>query len=408
MDPRRTLRRHSHVWLLAASLFIGQPAQMQSRGLTIVIVDGEDAVNIIQQNTAVVPVVEVRDRNNVPIAGAAVTFSIRGKSATFASGGNSVTMVTDAAGRAAAVGLAPTTAGPVSISVSATFQGETAALTISQSNVITAADAARAVRNPGAGSGAAVGKITAIIGGIAAAGGAIAVAGRSSTPSTSTGQPSLTATSGPAPPLAAPTPAPPSNRAPVVGSATATPEVALVGTDTPIAFQVQATDADDDQLTYFWEFPDGSSSDQRAFSRIFLHGGRYEIRITVSDGKTSASATVSLNMKTVTGTWSSGSNVTFDLTQHGTAVNGFYRSSYRLSNGDPFHFNCPVSGNLRSGQPQFILDLPHCPLNNGVGGYVPAIHYELNVSPDIDTLAGTLRQVAEGRLITGSVTLRRQ
>ncbi len=36
----------------------------QPGGLKIVVIEGEGAVNIIQQKTAVSPLVEVRDRNN--------------------------------------------------------------------------------------------------------------------------------------------------------------------------------------------------------------------------------------------------------------------------------------------------------------------------------------------------------
>src|SRR5439155_20668973 len=57
-------------------------------GLTIKVLEGEDGVNIIQKNTAVKPVVEVRDRNNLPVAGATVVFILpdSGPSATFARG----------------------------------------------------------------------------------------------------------------------------------------------------------------------------------------------------------------------------------------------------------------------------------------------------------------------------------
>lgn len=37
--------------------------------LRIVVIEGEGAVNIIQQKTAVRPLVEIRDRNNLPVAG---------------------------------------------------------------------------------------------------------------------------------------------------------------------------------------------------------------------------------------------------------------------------------------------------------------------------------------------------
>ena len=57
--------------LILTGLLAGQsPAAAQA--LHVVVIEGEDAVNIIQQKTAVRPVVEVRDRNNVPVSGAIV------------------------------------------------------------------------------------------------------------------------------------------------------------------------------------------------------------------------------------------------------------------------------------------------------------------------------------------------
>ncbi len=49
-------------------------------------IEGEEGVNIIQQKSAVQPVVEVRDQNDLPVAGASVVFLIGGssKAASFA------------------------------------------------------------------------------------------------------------------------------------------------------------------------------------------------------------------------------------------------------------------------------------------------------------------------------------
>ena len=61
-------------------LFIVSMSQLQLAGQTalkIVILEGEGAVNIIQQKTATAPVIEVRDQNDLPVAGAAVRFGIR-------------------------------------------------------------------------------------------------------------------------------------------------------------------------------------------------------------------------------------------------------------------------------------------------------------------------------------------
>src|SRR5690349_4665840 len=127
---------------------LGSPlhaAVAQQPGLRIVVVSGEDAVNIIQQKTAVAPVVEVRDRNDLPLAGVPVTFTLGGgNTAAFAGGVRTITVTTNAAGRAAASGLTPLGNGTVQINASAAFQGQTATATITQTNFATAAQASQA------------------------------------------------------------------------------------------------------------------------------------------------------------------------------------------------------------------------------------------------------------------------
>ena len=150
-------------------------ALAQGTGLKIVVVTGEDAVNIIQQRTAVAPIVEVRDRNDLPAAGVSVVFAVRGGGASFAGGGEALTVTTDAAGRATASGLTPTGNGAIQINVTATHQGQTATANISQTNFATVQEAARAGRTPGpsnAGAAAAAGATAGVVGGTAAAGGA--------------------------------------------------------------------------------------------------------------------------------------------------------------------------------------------------------------------------------------------
>jgi hypothetical protein len=137
------------VVLLAASALQAQPAP----ALRVVVIDGEDAVNIIQQKTAVRPVVEVRDRNNLPVPGAVVTFSIQGGASTFG-GASTLTLATNAAGQAAVTGLTPSAAGAFQIQVSAAFQGQVATATIAQTNVMTAAQAAAATAGANGASGA--------------------------------------------------------------------------------------------------------------------------------------------------------------------------------------------------------------------------------------------------------------
>jgi hypothetical protein len=210
-----------------------QPAAMNA--LRIVVIAGEDAINIIQQKTAVNPIVEVRDRNNLPVSGVAVTFSVGGQGASFAGGASTLTLTTNAAGQAVVTGLTPTATGAITINASAVVNGQTIAATITQTNFATAAEAASAASSAGGASGAGGGAsgggasgaagggtggiggmsgatLGIVGGGIAAAGALVATqAGGGSAPAVSTG------TSGTA---AAPTTPAPTTPAPTTTSQT--------------------------------------------------------------------------------------------------------------------------------------------------------------------------------------------
>jgi hypothetical protein len=140
-------------------------AQGQPMAFRIVVLEGDDAVNIIDKMTATQPVVEVVDRNNLPVAGASVIFLIRGNSASFANGARQVALTTDSAGRATVTGLNPVGKGNFDIQVRASFMGQNATATIHQTNLPTSPTSGGG-QGQGAGqSGAAAG------GGVAAAGG---------------------------------------------------------------------------------------------------------------------------------------------------------------------------------------------------------------------------------------------
>ena len=173
----------SPVLVLAVTLAFAQPGSLR-----ILVIEGEDAVNVIQQKTAIRPIVEVRDRNNLPVAGALVTFSVEGGSAASFGGASTLTVATNAAGQAAVTSLTPSAAGAFQIQVQAAFQGQLATATIAQTNVMTAAQAAAAgatasgsgsAGGAGAGGGGAAGggglsATTLGIAGAAVAGGAVA------------------------------------------------------------------------------------------------------------------------------------------------------------------------------------------------------------------------------------------
>jgi hypothetical protein len=153
-----------------------QPPQLK-----IVVLEGENAVNIIQQKTAVRALVEVRDQNNLPVSGASVTFAVTGKGGATVAGAQTVTVATNTAGQAALSGMTPASSGGLQISVNASFNGLTASATITQTVVATAVAAAAAAgvatTAAAAGGGLSTGAIVGIVGGVAAVGGGVAVAG---------------------------------------------------------------------------------------------------------------------------------------------------------------------------------------------------------------------------------------
>lgn len=156
--------------LLSCALLQAQTAPGK---ISIVIVEGEGAINNVRQRVAREPIVQVEDENRRPIAGAAVTFLLpnQGAGATFANGARSLTITTDANGRAAARGLRPNNVnGQYEIRVNASSQGRTASTSISQTNALTAAAAA-------GGISAKLIAILAIAGGAAAAGAIVATRG---------------------------------------------------------------------------------------------------------------------------------------------------------------------------------------------------------------------------------------
>jgi hypothetical protein len=145
---------------------LAQDAVTQER-LHIEILKGDGGVNILGADTAVQPVVEVRDRNNRPLADVAVTFTAPadGPSVTFLNGSRSISLMTDSAGEAILLGMKPVNAGRFQIAVSASVQSETVVTAISLTNEAAAHAAATVAKKQGLSKGV----IFAIVGGAAAA-----------------------------------------------------------------------------------------------------------------------------------------------------------------------------------------------------------------------------------------------
>jgi hypothetical protein len=163
--------------------------------LHITVLEGDDGVNILKTKMAVKPVVEVRDRNNLPVSGAAVLFLApdSGPRVAFAHGSNSFMTTTDASGRATAANSKPIGKGSFKIKVRVDYHGQSFNALFPQTNLATAAAATAAGVSVGAGAGSAglsAGVIAAIVAGAAAVAVGVAVAAtRGSKPTGTIGAP---------------------------------------------------------------------------------------------------------------------------------------------------------------------------------------------------------------------------
>ena len=108
-----------------------------SGALRVIILDGENAINSIPSRTFAMPVVEVRDENDLPVEGADVTFDLPqvGPGAFFPNQQTSLKTRTNVQGQAAATGFRPNSEpGRFRIRVTASFGGRTGEVGINQVN----------------------------------------------------------------------------------------------------------------------------------------------------------------------------------------------------------------------------------------------------------------------------------
>jgi hypothetical protein len=135
--------------------------------LHIEILKGDHGVNVLNTKTAVKPIVEVRDRNDLPVAGVAVTFTAPndGPSVLFLNGSRSITLISDPTGQVVVEGMEPVNPGRFQIAVSASLQSETVVTAISLTNLLTEHATATGAKK----SGLSKGVIFALVGAGAAA-----------------------------------------------------------------------------------------------------------------------------------------------------------------------------------------------------------------------------------------------
>ena len=166
---------------LALCVMVARPAEVIPR---VEVLEGDGAINNIKLHRAKEPVVRVADQDGHPLANVAVTFLLpeKGPGGSFADGKNTLTVMTDADGRAVGRGLRPNnSAGQFQIHVTASFQGQAAVANIMQTNA-----------TPAQGGSSKTLLIVLLIGGAAAGGGAAAALGKGGSSSSTTPPPTST------------------------------------------------------------------------------------------------------------------------------------------------------------------------------------------------------------------------
>ena len=131
-------------WVLALTAFTiflclaVFPAAAQNAQLRVVVVDGTQATNNIENGRMADVVVQVQDASRMPVSGASVSFVYppSGASGVFANGQRTLTVTTGQDGRAAVSGVSPEGGpGQLQIRIAASYQGQTATAVVNQTNI---------------------------------------------------------------------------------------------------------------------------------------------------------------------------------------------------------------------------------------------------------------------------------
>jgi hypothetical protein len=174
------------------------------------------------------------------------------------------------------------------------------------------------------------------------------------------------------------------------GSVLVSPTIGLQAA-TPVTFASQgAGGGSSGTLTYTWDFGDGTTGSGPLVTHVYGTAGLFTVKLSVSDGKKSATATTAtVTIRSLAGTWrgtlAGALGVTMTLTQNGAAVTGVYTD--QAASG-------PLTGSARPASPRVNLVI-------NPSGF-PAASYAADPTADVSRLTGIYRQ--QGLTIDLSLT----
>jgi len=120
------------------------------------------------------------------------------------------------------------------------------------------------------------------------------------------------------------------NTPPTVGTISVEPaDMTGIPTVTGFTFDAHAADKNNDPLEYLWEFGDGVTSSDPTPTHVYQTAGTFTVKVTVTDGKVTATTSSSVTTASLTGTWSgtlsTGGGVVLTVQQSGGQLRGEIR-----------------------------------------------------------------------------------
>lgn len=115
------------------------------------------------------------------------------------------------------------------------------------------------------------------------------------------------------------------NKPPVAGTVSVSPNPALATVSSATVSANGFSDPDGDALSYSWNFGDGGSASGQTATYRYPGAGNFTITVTASDGKAQVTASTSIVVRSLSGTWNwqaTGVNLDYSTTQNGAAWTG--------------------------------------------------------------------------------------
>jgi hypothetical protein len=125
------------------------------------------------------------------------------------------------------------------------------------------------------------------------------------------------------------------NKPPTCGNVVTTPPTGLQTSTNIVVTAEGCSDPEGKELSYQWDLGDGGTGSGQTTTRVYATAGTFSPTVTVSDGKLSASASGSVLIRAMTGTWVVPTyfNSVFTMTQSGSTISGTYRADFTANTG---------------------------------------------------------------------------